>query len=93
MCERVVPAGRIVVMTTREKAHKLIDELPESEIEPVVEFIASRGVDPVVRMLDDAPCEDEEITPEEGAAAAEGRADIAAGRTTSLAEVKSELGL
>jgi hypothetical protein len=30
-------------MTTRETAHKLLDELPESEIEPVVEFIASRG--------------------------------------------------
>jgi hypothetical protein len=30
-------------MTTREKAHKLLDELPESEIEPVVEFIVSRG--------------------------------------------------
>jgi hypothetical protein len=30
-------------VTTREKAHKLLDELPESEIEPVAEFIASRG--------------------------------------------------
>jgi hypothetical protein len=30
-------------MTTRERAHKLLDELPESEIEPVVEFIVSRG--------------------------------------------------
>jgi hypothetical protein len=30
-------------VTTREKAHKLLDELPDSEIEPVVEFIASRG--------------------------------------------------
>jgi hypothetical protein len=29
-------------VTTREKAHRLIDELPESEVEPVVEFIASR---------------------------------------------------
>lgn len=29
-------------MTTREKAHALLDELPESEIEPVVEFIVSR---------------------------------------------------
>jgi hypothetical protein len=29
-------------VTTREKAHKLLDELPESEIEPVLEFIASR---------------------------------------------------
>jgi molybdenum-dependent DNA-binding transcriptional regulator ModE len=29
-------------VTTREKAHRLLDELPESEVEPVVEFIASR---------------------------------------------------
>ncbi|MGO9321792.1 MAG: hypothetical protein ACLQBY_13450 [Solirubrobacteraceae bacterium] len=32
-------------MTTREKAHKLLDELPESEIEPVLNFIASRQTD------------------------------------------------
>ena len=30
-------------MTTKERLHELVDELPESEIEPVVEFIASRG--------------------------------------------------
>ncbi len=30
-------------MTTREKAQKLLDELPEDELEPVVEFIVSRG--------------------------------------------------
>jgi hypothetical protein len=29
-------------VTTREKAHKLLDELPESEIEPVLDFLASR---------------------------------------------------
>lgn len=29
-------------MTTRERAHRLLDELPESEVEPVVEFIVSR---------------------------------------------------
>lgn len=29
-------------VTTREIAKRLIDELPESEVEPVVEFIASR---------------------------------------------------
>ncbi len=29
-------------MTTREKAHKLLDELPESEVEPVLDFIVSR---------------------------------------------------
>ena len=29
-------------MTTREKAQKLLDELPEDELEPVVEILASR---------------------------------------------------
>jgi hypothetical protein len=35
-------AATIREMTTREKAHRLLDELPESEVEPVIEFIASR---------------------------------------------------
>jgi hypothetical protein len=30
-------------MTTREKIHKLVDELPESQLEPVADFIATRG--------------------------------------------------
>ena len=29
-------------VTTREIAKRLIDEMPESEVEPVIEFIASR---------------------------------------------------
>jgi hypothetical protein len=38
-----IPRAKLGGMTTREKAHKLLDELPESEIEPVVEFIVLRG--------------------------------------------------
>ena len=30
-------------MATREQVHKLVDELPESEIDPVVEFIVLRS--------------------------------------------------
>jgi hypothetical protein len=30
-------------MTTREKAQKLLAELPESELEPIVEILASRA--------------------------------------------------
>jgi hypothetical protein len=29
-------------MTTREKVHRLLDELPDSEVEPVLDFIVSR---------------------------------------------------
>lgn len=34
--------ARIEGVTTREKAQKLLDELPESELGPVVELLASR---------------------------------------------------
>ncbi len=30
-------------MTTREQIHELVDELPESELEPVAEILASHG--------------------------------------------------
>jgi hypothetical protein len=30
-------------MTAREKIQRLLDELPDSEVEPVLEFIVSRG--------------------------------------------------
>ena len=40
--ESVVVRATLWAMTTREIAKRLIDELPESEVEPVVEFIASR---------------------------------------------------
>jgi hypothetical protein len=30
-------------MTTREKVHKLVDELPDAALDPVAEFIVSRG--------------------------------------------------
>jgi hypothetical protein len=85
-------------MTTREKAHKLLDELPDSEIEPVVEFIASRGTvsqqgDSFARWLDSRPEEDEEITAEEEAAVQEARDEIAAGAPLlSLDEIKREFG-
>jgi predicted transcriptional regulator len=69
-----------------------LDELPESEIEPVLDFIASRGGDPVLQLLDNASEEDEEVSAEEEAAAAEGRADIAAGRTVSHEEMVRRYG-
>lgn len=32
-------------MTTREEIHRLLDELPDSEVEPVLEFIVSHRKD------------------------------------------------
>lgn len=81
-------------MTTREKAHQLLDKLPDSELEPVVEFIASRGGDSFARWLDSRPVEDEEISGDEIAAIDEAHAELAAGEpTVSHEEMKRELGL
>jgi hypothetical protein len=80
-------------VTTREKIHKLVDELPEADLDPVAEILISRGEDPVIAAFRDAPEDDEPWTDEDETAAAEGRADIAAGRTVSLEEIKREFDL
>jgi len=80
-------------MTTKERLHQLVDELSETEADEALRYITSRHEDPLIRRLESAPLEDEEISTEEEAAAAEGRADIAAGRVFSLDEVKRNLGL
>lgn len=79
-------------MTTREKARKLLDELPESELEPVLEFIASRGEDSVIAAFRDAPEDDEPFTAEDEAAVREADEDIAAGRTVSHEEMLRKYG-
>jgi hypothetical protein len=80
-------------MTTREKLIRDLLDLPESEIEPVVEFIASRGGDPLLRLLENAPEEDEEISTEEDAAVQEARDEIAAGvPLVPFDEIKREFG-
>jgi hypothetical protein len=48
--------------------------------------------DPVASMLDHAPLDDEPLTAEEREALAESDADLAAGRTVSLDQLKRELG-
>jgi hypothetical protein len=47
-------------------------------------------VDPVLAAFRDAPADDEPWTTEDEAAAAQGRADLAAGRTVSLDEALRE---
>lgn len=36
-------AGRIMAMTTKERLHRLVDELSEAEVDATLEFVASRG--------------------------------------------------
>jgi hypothetical protein len=83
-------------MTAKEK---VLEHLPRwSEEHPEGHRQAERALaaaeneheDPVIAAFRDAPEDDEPWTEEDEAAAAEGRADIAAGRTVTLAEIKRE---
>jgi len=50
-------------MTTREKAQKLLDELPEDELGPIVEILASRGTSGANPEVADGPVTEPEIAP------------------------------
>jgi Rad3-related DNA helicase len=81
-------------MTTREKLHRLVDELPEEKLDAALEAIESRADDPLIRRLEDAPPEDEEISAEEEAAVQEARDELAAGTPLiSHDEIKREFGI
>lgn len=80
-------------MTTKERLHELVDELSEPEAKRALKLVEKEHEDPVIAAFRDAPEDDEPWTEEDEAAAAEGRADIAAGRTVSMEEIKREFGL
>jgi predicted transcriptional regulator len=73
--------------------HELVDELSESEAQRALSLVEKEREDPVIAAFRDAPEDDEPWTDEDEATAAEGRADIAAGRTVSMEEIKREFGL
>ena len=72
------PAARVQTLTEDEAAETL--------------RLLDQRADPVLVAFRDAPLDDEPWTEEDEQAAAEGRADLAAGRTVSLDEAMRELG-
>lgn len=82
-------------MTTKATLHHLVDELPESELETAAQFLErlrdNREYDPVRRALDEAPEDDEPLTPEDEAAIEESRAQYRRGEYVSAEEAKREL--
>ena len=77
-------------MQTRDRLHRLIDELPEAELSVVERFLAERGAAPSLTLAE-APEDDEPLTPEDEAAIEEAYADIAAGRVLSHEEARQRL--
>ena len=92
----VIVKGGLLVNMEREELRRLVDELPENELKAArryLEFIRDVGKDPVSWALENAPLDDELVTDEERERAARADEDFSAGRTTSMDELKREMGL
>ena len=81
-------------MSSREQAHQLIDQLPESQISALVGFLETI-VDPVTAALRSASLDDEEETDEERTAVAQARRSLErnGGKGISHAEAMRRLSL
>lgn len=76
-------------MTAKEKLRARIETLSEEEASEALRLLDMRD-DRVIAAFRDAPDDDEPWTAEDESAAAEGRADLAAGRTVTLDEALRE---
>lgn len=96
-----MPAGRSipaaervtvpVAMTAKQQLRERIEGLSEEEAAETLRLL-DRRKDPVMRFFDDAPLDDEPVTPEEEALVQEARDEIARGETIPLEELLRELG-
>ena len=77
-------------MTAKQQLRERIEAFSEEEASEALRLLDLRR-DPVIAAFRDAPVDDEPWTEEDEAAAAEGRADVAAGRTVSLEQAIAEL--
>ena len=80
-------------MTAKEQLLERVMRLSEAEADETLRLLEKRD-DPMIRVLEDAPPEDEEISPEEEAAVQEARDELAAGAPTiPFDEIKSKYGI
>jgi hypothetical protein len=82
-------------MTTKATLHRIIEELPESELVAAERFLAYLRdmADPVRRALLTAPWDNELETEDERQAVQEARNELARGEVYPLDEVRRELDL
>jgi hypothetical protein len=80
-------------MITKSGVHRLLDELPESELEHAARYLACLRdtADPLQRLLDNAPEDDELLTPEEEIVIEEGLEAYRRGDYISSEEAKRDL--
>jgi len=81
-------------VSVKTELHRLVDELPETEVMPAkrfLEYLRDTHDDPVLRSLLNAPIDDEPLTPDDVAAIEEAKAAYRRGDYVSAHEAKREL--
>lgn len=69
----------------------MVDRLPEDVVAAAAAYLERLETDPVLRSLELAGFDDEPLSDEALAGVEEGLADLSAGRTTRLEDLKREL--
>lgn len=80
-------------MTTKERLHKLVDDLSDQEAEAALVIVERRRDDPMLRALASAPIDDEASDAAEDASAAEALAAYHRGEAVSSEGLRGELDL
>jgi hypothetical protein len=80
-------------MTTKERLHKLVDELSDKEAEAALVIVERRRDDPMLHALATAPVDDEPSDSEEDASASEALDSYRRGEAVSSEQLRGELDL
>lgn len=80
-------------MTTKERLHKLVDELSEQEAEAALVIVERRRDDPMLHALASAPHDDEASGADEDASVAEAFAAYSGGKAVSSEQLRTDLDL
>ncbi len=78
-------------MTAKQQLRERIETLTEREAERTLRLLDDLR-DPLTKLLDEAPLDDEPSTPDEDAGVAEARAEIERGELISADEIRREFG-
>lgn len=82
-----------MVARRRDALHRAVDQLPDDQVEPAIRLLRDleAKADPLIRLLREAPEDDEELSADDLVALEEARADMAAGRVLTHDQVRRRL--
>lgn len=78
-------------MTAKEKLLHLVDDLSESQAKAALSLVEEGMGDPLIRVLDNAPPDDEPTSPEEDEGATQAALEYRRGEAISAEQAKREL--